>query len=203
MKRLSNEVRVVCMSLEKEMATHSSILGWRIHEQRSLVGYSPWHHKESDITERLTFHFSVCVYTSLLLNFGKAVSIRHYLLHFLVNFHFISPVTSQVQLGTGAFVSWETREFPVVRTPHFQCWGPGSIPDWWTGIPTRCVVHPKRRETWIQKFAPSSVVGQDLVESACYGSFHLGCKESLKKFFLIKKIIFLKMLFPVDETTCL
>ena len=28
-------------SLEKEMATHSSILVWEIHGQRSLVGYSP------------------------------------------------------------------------------------------------------------------------------------------------------------------
>ena len=28
--------------LEKGMATHSSILAWRIHAQRSLVGYSPW-----------------------------------------------------------------------------------------------------------------------------------------------------------------
>ena len=26
--------------LEKEMTTHSSILTWRIHGQRSLVGYS-------------------------------------------------------------------------------------------------------------------------------------------------------------------
>ena len=26
--------------LEKEMATHSSILAWRSHGQRSLVGYS-------------------------------------------------------------------------------------------------------------------------------------------------------------------
>ena len=29
--------------LEKEMATHSSILAWgKFHGQRSLVGYSPW-----------------------------------------------------------------------------------------------------------------------------------------------------------------
>ena len=28
--------------LEKETATHSSILGWRISCQRSLVSYSPW-----------------------------------------------------------------------------------------------------------------------------------------------------------------
>ena len=40
--------------LEKEMATHSSILAWRIHRERSLVGYSSEGHKESDMTERLT-----------------------------------------------------------------------------------------------------------------------------------------------------
>ena len=27
------------------MATHSNILAWELHEQRSLVGYSPWGHK--------------------------------------------------------------------------------------------------------------------------------------------------------------
>ena len=36
------------------MATHSSILDWKSHEQRSLVGYSPWGHIESDTTEQLT-----------------------------------------------------------------------------------------------------------------------------------------------------
>ena len=35
------------------MVTHSRILAWRIHGQRSLVGYSPWGGKESDTTERL------------------------------------------------------------------------------------------------------------------------------------------------------
>ena len=40
--------------LEKGMATHSSILAWRIHVQRSLVGYSPWGCKKSDTTNRLT-----------------------------------------------------------------------------------------------------------------------------------------------------
>ena len=28
-------------TLEKEMATHSSILAWESHAQRSLAGYSP------------------------------------------------------------------------------------------------------------------------------------------------------------------
>ena len=43
--------------LEKEMATHSSILAWKkkkSHEQRSLAGYSPGGHKESDMTEHST-----------------------------------------------------------------------------------------------------------------------------------------------------
>ena len=40
--------------LEKEMAAHFSILAWRI---TWAVGYSPRGHKESDITERLHFHF--------------------------------------------------------------------------------------------------------------------------------------------------
>ena len=31
--------------LEKEMATHSSILAWRIPKQRSLARYSPWSRK--------------------------------------------------------------------------------------------------------------------------------------------------------------
>ena len=38
-------------SLEEEMATHSSILAWKVHGQRSLVGYSPWGHTESDMTK--------------------------------------------------------------------------------------------------------------------------------------------------------
>ena len=37
-------------SLEWEMATHSSILAWRIPQKRSLAGYSPQDHKESDVT---------------------------------------------------------------------------------------------------------------------------------------------------------
>ena len=30
--------------------TYSSILAWRTHGQRSLVGYRPWGHKESNMT---------------------------------------------------------------------------------------------------------------------------------------------------------
>ena len=40
--------------LEDGMAIHSSLLSWRIPwTERSLAGYSPWGHKESDTTEWL------------------------------------------------------------------------------------------------------------------------------------------------------
>ena len=42
--------------MEKEMATHSSILGWRIPWTEE-PGYSPWGCKESDATKRLTLFF--------------------------------------------------------------------------------------------------------------------------------------------------
>ena len=40
--------------LEKGMATHSSILAWRISWTEEPGGYSPWGLKESDTTQRLT-----------------------------------------------------------------------------------------------------------------------------------------------------
>ena len=62
------ETRVLSLSwedaLEKVMTTHSSILAWKSHGLRTLVGYSPWGHKESDMTERLHFDselYSFCV----------------------------------------------------------------------------------------------------------------------------------------------
>ena len=73
----TQEMQVWCPShqdpLEKEMATHSNILAWRIpwteepgesHGQRSLVGYSPWGNKKSDMTEQLSIH--ACMHYLLL-----------------------------------------------------------------------------------------------------------------------------------------
>ena len=39
------------------MAPHCSILAWKSHGQRSLVGCSPWSRKDSDTAERLHLHF--------------------------------------------------------------------------------------------------------------------------------------------------
>ena len=38
-------------TLEEGVATHSHILVWRIHGQRSLAGYGPQGREESDIAE--------------------------------------------------------------------------------------------------------------------------------------------------------
>ena len=44
--------------LEKEVAIHSSTLAWKTPwMEKPGAGYSPWGHKESDMTERLHFHF--------------------------------------------------------------------------------------------------------------------------------------------------
>ena len=42
--------------LEEGMATHSSILPGESHGQKSLVGYSPWGLKESDMSEQPSTH---------------------------------------------------------------------------------------------------------------------------------------------------
>ena len=47
--------------LEKEMATR--FLPGEFHGQRSLAGYSPWVHKESDMNEQLTFSLIVVLGT--------------------------------------------------------------------------------------------------------------------------------------------
>ena len=43
--------------LEKEMATRSSILAWRIPWTEELGGLQSWGRKESDTTEQLRCHF--------------------------------------------------------------------------------------------------------------------------------------------------
>ena len=45
--------------MEKEMATHSSILAWRIPWTEELGGLQSKGHKELDMTVRLHFHFTI------------------------------------------------------------------------------------------------------------------------------------------------
>ena len=50
----SEEYRIPQKSVQIKMATRSSILTWRIPWTEGPGGYSPWGHKESDTSERLT-----------------------------------------------------------------------------------------------------------------------------------------------------
>ena len=49
--------------LEEGIATHSSILAWRIPWTESLGGCSPRGHKESDTTEQLSMHACIWLNT--------------------------------------------------------------------------------------------------------------------------------------------
>ena len=64
--------------LEEAMATHPSILAWRIPQMRSLAGYSLWGHKESDTTERLSTHTHTiiikCTISVICLNHPQTIS---------------------------------------------------------------------------------------------------------------------------------
>ena len=46
--------------LEEEMATHSSILAWKISWKRSLVVNSPWGRKEWDTTQHAHTMCLIC-----------------------------------------------------------------------------------------------------------------------------------------------
>ena len=47
--------------MEEEMATHSSILAWKIPWTEEPVSYHPWGHKESDMTEPLSMLIPICI----------------------------------------------------------------------------------------------------------------------------------------------
>ena len=49
----------LCFPWRKQWQPTPVLLPGKSHGQRSLVGCSPWGHYESDMTERLHFHFSL------------------------------------------------------------------------------------------------------------------------------------------------
>ena len=61
------------------MATHTSTLDGKSHGPKSLVGYSPWGRKESDMTERLhflSFFLNGLVVFPTFFNFSLNLAIR-------------------------------------------------------------------------------------------------------------------------------
>ena len=66
------------------MTTHSSILAWESHRQRSLVGYSPWDFKKLDTTEH-TYMNRICLFAVAWYNLCKNIK---------VTFRFYLPILS-------------------------------------------------------------------------------------------------------------
>ena len=81
--------------LEKEMATHSSILAGKSHGQRSQAVYSLWGGKESDTTEQQTVSFSVYSFHLFLITFASVRSLLFLsiiVLIFAWNVPLVSPI---------------------------------------------------------------------------------------------------------------
>ena len=51
--------RIASISRRRQWHPTPVLLPGKSHGRRSLVGCSPWGHEESDMTERLHFHFSL------------------------------------------------------------------------------------------------------------------------------------------------
>ena len=84
----SEEYRIPQKSVQIKMATCSSILTWRIPWTEGPGGCSPWGHKESDTTERVTLssfliytHTYICIYIhktlKLIINPGGLTVLIH------------------------------------------------------------------------------------------------------------------------------
>ena len=56
--------------LEKEMAIHSSTIAWKIPWTEELGSYSPWGHKKSGTTERLTLPYLLTLTCSITMQVG-------------------------------------------------------------------------------------------------------------------------------------
>ena len=81
--------------LEKEMATHSSILTWRIPWTENLAGYIPWDRKQSDTTEQVVHTHTYMVFIHCLVQIWVEIC-------FLVQlpvFGFLGRIISTCRLG--------------------------------------------------------------------------------------------------------
>ena len=119
------------LPLEKKMATHSSILAWKIPGTEELGGYSPWGHRGSDTTEWLSTHTCLCLFShplfvpSSLFCFSFFPSffpsfhyscLLHLVLDFLKNYYLlVSLIIFSFNVAKPEFTySWPALETPQV-----------------------------------------------------------------------------------------
>ena len=96
---------------ETGLTTHSSILAWRIPWTEELHGYSPWGHKESDITEQLTPLRSF-MYICITFGVGKSVNSLDSL-WFSLHVHEASAITLLSPTMTVSSGQWNYLVLPV------------------------------------------------------------------------------------------
>ena len=106
--------------LEKEIATHCSILAWRIpwkeESFHGLAGYSPWGHKESDMTEWLHLGLSWTgadpFFTSFSAIFLPVYAPEHNCSQYLTTLYSLMPLT-------------------FARVTFYPCfWGTATVSAW-------------------------------------------------------------------------
>ena len=97
--------------LEEEMATHSSILAGKSHGQRSLAGYSPWGHKESDMAEQLTLSLFFFLIPDTVR--GSILTLRslHYIKQnktkwFCISIQYIISVATNINKSVKGHIRW-------------------------------------------------------------------------------------------------
>ena len=103
--------------LEKEMATHFSILAWKIPWLEKPVGYSPWGRKESDTTERLHFHFTFYAIHSS--NIATGFYLWYILLYSMS--HTLQVLCSLINDWVPGMVLWVKLFQPLSRIYYICC----------------------------------------------------------------------------------
>ena len=82
--------------MEKEMATHSSTIAWKIPwTWKRLVGFSPWGCKELDMTEQL--HFTSLCYCLLVKSLcrGRRITCAFYYFNASLKAHYGASLVAQ------------------------------------------------------------------------------------------------------------
>ena len=134
---LENLTLTLIFFLWQGVATHSSILAWRIPRTEKLAGYSPWDCKQLDMTERLTllhFHFSH-IHTWILENpylwlYGPLLAkwslLFNMLSRLVITFLPRSKCLLILWLQSPSAVIWETKKLSQPLFPLFPVYLPWS-----------------------------------------------------------------------------
>ena len=117
--------------LEKQMVTQSRILAWRIPWIEEPGGYSPWGHKESDMTEWLTFR--VLETTAKQQDMFKSLMIKE----MQKKWDFTSHILAQQRLESWIkpSIAGDLRNPQETTTTSKKCWqGSHLIQPFWRAI---------------------------------------------------------------------